>query len=254
MKPPANCSNFIFLFFNTEIWKHPWVCWARFSGLNDPDSYVGVYEWRHPRRLGQHTLWCSLSPAELDVNLQVAGAIPLCCWQAPPRELFPAVLPDLQVGTSVRMATALVAWDMPISRWKYSQWLHMTKPCWSNLFTPWHSPVSPITLSGGVLKRQVDVMLIFWQPPMEEIEHQPKTQRKGSRNLSLLILLSVLILGTLPHSTLIGKSCQKWWCHHQQAHLTLAADCQCWVQVNKSPGTWMHAGVLLQCRHSMIPR
>lgn len=98
------------------------------------------------------------------------------------------------------------------------------------------------------------VMMIFWQSLMGEIELQFKAQREGSRNLSLLILLSVLILGTLPHSTLVGESCQKWWCHHHQAHLTLAADCQCWVQVNKSPGTWIHSGVLLQCSHSVIPR
>lgn len=98
------------------------------------------------------------------------------------------------------------------------------------------------------------VMMIFWQSLIEETGLQFRAQRECSRNLSLLILLSVLILGTLPHSTLVGESCQKWWCHHHQAHLTLAADCQCWVQVNKSPGTWIHSGVLLQCRHSMIPQ
>lgn len=48
-----------------------------------------------------------------------------------------------------------------------------------------------------------------WKKQNTNLNHEKK-----SVNLSSLILLSVLILGTLPHSTPAEKSCQTRWCHH----------------------------------------
>lgn len=68
---------------------------------------------------------------------------------------------------------------------------------------------------------------LSWLSSLEETEHQFKSWKKNpSVNLSSLILLSVLILGTLPHSTPVEKSCQNLWCHHHWPCLTLPADSQ----------------------------
>lgn len=214
---------------------------VRFSGLNDPDhQFVGAYSWSYLNN------WSSTRSDGFNPQLQPGTR---------------ALSPQLLTNTSLRLISTCAP---RAAGWQWVWW-HGTCPSpienTASAFAWWnHAEITYLlnntpsvpTHSYRWLKCWVDVMMIFWQPPMEEIEHQFKTQRKGSRNLSLLIPLSVLIWGTLPHSTLIGKSCQKWWCHHHQTHLTLAADCQCWVQVNKSPGTWTHIGVLLQCRHSMI--
>lgn len=96
---------------------------------------------------------------------------------------------------------------------------------------------------------QANGMELSWLSRMEETEHQFKSWKK-SVNLSSLILLSVLIWGTLPHSTPVEKGCPNRWCHHHWPCLTLPADSQSAEQVNKSPGTWTHSGVLLQWRYN----
>lgn len=195
------------------------MCWARCCGP------AGVFWCAPGDSLRDWSRTQSLPLAELSLG----------CWQPHPCELIPAVRCHGTCPSPVENTA--------------SQCPRVTKPSCRNLLTQCHLLVSLSPLPVVCWS----VMMIFWQSLVEEIEHQFEAQRKGSKNLSLLILLSVLILGTLPHSTLVGESCQKWWCHHHQAHLTPAADCQCWVQVNKSPGTWIHSGVLLQCRHSVIP-
>lgn len=79
-------------------------------------------------------------------------------------------------------------------------------------------PLSPGSGKWGfcylaLLIRQANGVKLSWPSRIEETEHQFNSWKK-SVNLSSLILLSVLILGTLPHSTPVEKSCQNRWCHH----------------------------------------
>lgn len=149
-KPPANCSEIKTKTkpkqnhhqqtqkptkkSQLEIWKYPWLCWARFSGLS---RCIVVYNWRYLKRLEQYTLWCNFPPTEIDVNLQGPVAVSLSCWQPQPYELFPVLYTQ-----SWRLA-CLWGWQQV---WCHETCLspventvglcpHVTKPSWSNLLT-----------------------------------------------------------------------------------------------------------------------